>query len=655
MSDIKDLSEGLKNCDDPIFFNDVYNSYKFSDEVKALLDGYSKEVSNTRKKKIIDNVKDILVEAGICSSSNKSLSDSFLVKLNYFANNDSKLQKLVTGYGTFNQNLHQNIACLVSAILSKDSNIPGKFNKIHNWFRGLKQIGADSVEGYALRASFTTNNELFIVKTSRNPKKDDISHEALVGLYVTNILRKWVPNFMYVYGHTKCSPMLIKNREVQTWCSSNELGVSYLVVENIKNSVPIWKWLQTASYEDFVKVILQIFNALNIAYKYFGFVHHDFHQDNIMVRKFDSPVPVEIHSFTEDNLGRTVGREYVSTNFVPYIIDYGFAEFRIDTHTFKKDGYSEENYPFPGFPMIDCYKFIVNLAREMRLDPSTSPRSMSEKAEKISLLNNIFKFFEEGDIGDVVTESLTPKGNKYLIASKKHQLKTYKQFMEYNDVYTRYFSPHTEKDETKLPQAPEKLSSKFTNCKLYDEAATPNNLRNVTEFLNMITSIERDVELSEDEKIEAKEWANISFNSYSYYLNELKRVNKILKRSKILFGHLRADSIKMLKTDANFIDELNKVVKVISELKELYFELDSFEFLVTKALIIQDFLEEQLSADLDKISNDGKEMLEQINIGAKNLGKARVHLLKLIAGGKTPAEIKSLKKSRALIDSLTNA
>ena len=81
--------------------------------------------------------------------------------------------------------------------------------RIRRYFRNLKQIGEESVEGYAMLSSLEDTKGMFILKAPRDQKKDSLLHEAFVGVYGTNQLRKLVPNFSYIYGAFKCAPPII--------------------------------------------------------------------------------------------------------------------------------------------------------------------------------------------------------------------------------------------------------------------------------------------------------------------------------------------------------------------------------------------------------------------------------------------------------------
>ena len=324
MSDIQDLYKGLPSCETPKLINSVPTRYA-NTELLQLANVANYERDERRKEIAIREIEEKLVAVGDCSSTGEPIVKNFTTKLHLLADNDEKLQNILRTEDTLQQDVHQNISCLVSAILGETQiPVPNKLHKIHNWFRGLKQIGEESVEGYAIRASFTPANELFIIKSARNVSADELVHEALAGLYVTNTLRQYVPNFMYVYGYSKCSPPFINNREIVSWCNSTEgTNVSYLILENIRDSQTLENFIVNCSYEDFVKTILQLFSALNMAYRYFGFVHHDLHLKNVMVRRFNSGKPVAVKIYSFDGNVEQIG--YITTEYVPYFIYYFFS------------------------------------------------------------------------------------------------------------------------------------------------------------------------------------------------------------------------------------------------------------------------------------------------------------------------------------------
>ena len=99
-----------------------------------------------------------------------------------------------------------------------------------------------------------------------------------------NHLRHFLPNYVYTYGYTKCAPLLISGRKVETWCTYMDDPVSYLILENVRDAITLKEFISIPgmTFITFFPVLLQILNALNLAYKTYGFTHYDLHYQNIL-------------------------------------------------------------------------------------------------------------------------------------------------------------------------------------------------------------------------------------------------------------------------------------------------------------------------------------------------------------------------------------
>ena len=596
MSDTVQLFPGLPTCDELKYVNET------DPRIANIINDYSRQIDE--KSRIKEEEK--LAEIADCSVINRSSTDSFSLKLNQLANDDERIVKLLSGYDTISQELHQNISCLVSSILLKGTGTLSKTNKILNWFSGIRQIGSESIEGYALTASFVPDGGMFIIKTSRDSRYDEISHEAVCGFYVTNKLRKYIPNFMYVYGYTKCSPAIIINKEVENWCSSTSGdNVSYMFLENIRDSQEIGEWVVDASYDNFVKVVLQIFNALNVAYHYYGFVHHDLHKFNIMVRKFTpdkdgKTIPINVYSFDNPE----TPPEYLATEFVPYFIDYGFAEFKLNGVSFKKPvNIKDDDYRFPGFPMVDVYKVLGTLARILYENHASKKRIVEYEA-KIKILDDLFEFFGEGDIITSVKDSLKRDGNYYIISPRTHETKTYQQFMSFNNNYDRYFKKYVFEDLSGLNSREIKINEKISTCDFFDSVYETNILRNAIEYLNMIDSIDSNPILTDDQRLQAKKYTNVNYNSFYVFEVEQQRVSIMLETYTNIIKQVRALNLNQRSS----LQDIKDAVKYAGQIRNIFYFVKTIISTNFRALKLQSLVDQKtiriINQYTDRLNND---------------------------------------------------
>lgn len=256
-------------------------------------------------------------------------------------------------------------------------------NRIRMYIHNLRQIGSESKEGYALLSDFENAKDMFVVKVARSPTDDSLLHELVVGLYGTNKLRQYIPNFAYIYGGFKCSPPLIDpdTKKVVTWCLHDENSVNYVLYENITPSISMAQFIKICSGKDFVNIYLQVLYALRLGLKVIDFTHYDMNYDNILLRTPDG---------SQRNVGSTGigdprqnlrfqipyeterGVEYITTQVIPTITNYGFSHIKTDDIVDKSGVVAKQSQhfgrsgfvPFSIFSyrswiMHDLYKFLM--------------------------------------------------------------------------------------------------------------------------------------------------------------------------------------------------------------------------------------------------------------------------------------------------------
>lgn len=238
--------------------------------------------------------------------------------------------------------------------------------RIRHWFRGVRQLGEDTVEGYAMEGTYGNASDLFILKAPRRGK--DLIHEIIVGMYCTNKMRAFNPNFSYVYGYMKCSPPVIdaKTTEVISYCYGKN-DVEYVIYENVTDSISMREFVETCTGKEWLEVYLQVILSLLDAHARFRFTHYDLHAGNVLIQKkvrFDKNetrsggvVPFQIKY---PYYGRDI---YLRTSNLARIIDYGFGYFEYMSKSYGKGGYERYSiFRDKPFPMADAYKLLAGSA-----------------------------------------------------------------------------------------------------------------------------------------------------------------------------------------------------------------------------------------------------------------------------------------------------
>ena len=211
-------------------------------------------------------------------------------------------------------------------------------------------------------------------------KDYNMVHELVIG-FILNTIRNLTPNFMYVWAGFSCNapknlgplPLIDttdsvkKKHNFDTLCDSNasnnlEPIVLSEIVEVYKTFAGFFDEFSDTDAKISLIVLFQIFASLSIAQDKFRFVHGDLHANNVLVKKLDAPVTITY------NLG---GVNYsIETQFIPVIIDYGFAraEFAGKTLTMLRymadfRSYHETDHMFQPDPAPDMFMPLYDAAR----------------------------------------------------------------------------------------------------------------------------------------------------------------------------------------------------------------------------------------------------------------------------------------------------
>lgn len=235
------------------------------------------------------------------------------------------------------------------------------------------------------------NQKEIIVKYS----KDDTSQiirEAFIGLMI-NQLRPLTPNFVYTLGFSKSEISISEKGKVIEFDhilseSNNRWFIpkcrteknSFLWMENIKNAQKLSEFIKTCQEVDFIKVLLQIMNSLNIAYQKLKFCHYDFHDENILIQTLDTPIRIH-YSFEEIPM-------HFETQYLVKIIDFGQSFIKDQNQQTHGIFHYEKVHIFShkAYPLSDIYKLIC-----------FSGYTVIDVNEKIfKLLSKMYTIFEEG-------------------------------------------------------------------------------------------------------------------------------------------------------------------------------------------------------------------------------------------------------------------
>nr|WIL04055.1 hypothetical protein Clen_125 [Cedratvirus lena] len=258
--------------------------------------------------------------------------------------------------------------------------------KIKTWLTHLEQLSAGA-NGITLTAALGNllRNDVVV----KYPKIGDLTHEVFVGLLGTNQLRKYIPNFSFVYGGFACSPPIIGSEDqVIDFCNGLRQGqpLNYALYENIAPAISAHDLIKRMSGEEFLNFYLQLVLALAVAHEQILFTHFDLHDKNVLAKELPKPVNI-LYPFR--------GKEYhVKTSYIASIIDYGFSSFEYQGMRFASlGGLASYIGNAKDFPLYDAFKFLA---------AAFITASNARNSSALAVIREIFLYFTPENPGRFV-------------------------------------------------------------------------------------------------------------------------------------------------------------------------------------------------------------------------------------------------------------
>ncbi len=222
-------------------------------------------------------------------------------------------------------------------------------NYMRKYFKNYKLIEKASSNQNTL---ILTQNEELIAKFRNKTKMlhDDFLHEAFIGMIGINSL--YSNHFVKILGLFQgCN---FSNEHI---CEEQSSGESYILMENIKNSILYSKFCQEIDLKSFFLSILQVLSIIRDAQEKIGFVHYDLHTSNILVQ---DKVNVFNYNFIINDLRYS--------DFTIKIIDFGLSRIEIADKIFYSIR-NEPKYDYSSFePLMDVYRFLMGIYRFVQND-----------------------------------------------------------------------------------------------------------------------------------------------------------------------------------------------------------------------------------------------------------------------------------------------
>jgi hypothetical protein len=269
------------------------------------------------------------------------------------------------------------------------SSIPGSLEnneKIIEWFRNFRFLCIEhktykEFSEYIHKfKSYIFEKDGFIIKTPKidleenipEEKLDSLVHEAFIGIYALNSLRKkGIPNFAYIYSAYDTSYPLYNAVEKKIYSHQKDNDTSNQVFcflyEDISYSHTLFDACKNSNFEVILGFYLQILFALKSASNYFDYAHYDLHSKNVLIRNivndyFDIEYDIEdgkkVWIRSQSGSVATIvdySTSYIALKADEKITNFGYNNY--DEVPFEQVGI----YTNKGFVISDAYKLLLHI------------------------------------------------------------------------------------------------------------------------------------------------------------------------------------------------------------------------------------------------------------------------------------------------------
>lgn len=448
-------------------------------------------------------------------------------------------------------------------------------NLVNRYVKNLRQIGTESVNGYAMLGSFDGIEDFFVVKVSRNPLNDTLVHELVVGLYGTNKMRDLNnPNFSYIYAGLKCSPPLIdpNTKKVVYSCLDNFNLVNYVLYENVAPAKSIRDYVKTCTSKQFLNVFMQALYALRLANIIVDYTHYDLHAENLLIRdpKLFGGKMFQIPYETEN------GNEYLTTDVISTFIDYGYSHIKTEDIVDEKNGviFKGQDFGVHGrihlsiFPnrswiIYDAYRLLMNCM------------GYAYDNNNISVLKdmkNIFKFFNNINDPIIFMENRVPDILPLIEKTENLQLDDLtRHIRSVCDCSFITSSPSSDPILDCGDLCPsEKSILADVGLNVDDEIKIPNNIRDFDDLIQVLS------------KQNNKEKLDYIIDNYNYidnienHLDDIDQQYKLLKVKVVDFYNSNTPDITKINYDSIFS------YKGLSKIRQPYIDMGEIFNIIEK-------------------------------------------------------------------------
>ena len=259
--------------------------------------------------------------------------------------------------------------------IAKKNNTTSLKSNINTQIKNIRPLSSGTVSSEVYLADLLVNDISMVIKfpnKSHEADKIEFMKEYIIGKSI-NKLRRITPAFMYTFSLFGCGMSKSKGNKICTTKKSLPL----LILEKV-NGKSMEKFIKEPSttFEDWLKVYVQVLLNLEIAQKLYKFNHNDLHHENVMVRKEKNPITYCFNTETKTYK--------VTTDTFPVLIDFGYSG--MDVYDKHIEGVTL-GVAFSA-KYVPCYDMYLHLAR------CIFPYYIKEKSKYTPDVKKMFGLYE---------------------------------------------------------------------------------------------------------------------------------------------------------------------------------------------------------------------------------------------------------------------
>ena len=245
----------------------------------------------------------------------------------------------------------QSISCLFETIFTGNlgvENTPLLGDNVNKWIKNIKMLTSGDYSNILISDIIGVGSGIIKVPNFRTSYENSIL-EYFIGITKINLLRYYVPTFVYTLGAFQCG-------DINQGCKGDQK--LHIIYENVPGDTLA---KNNRSFELFLNIFVQILLSLEVAQREFGFCHYDLHGDNIIIK--NEPIK---YTVLLDNVSYTI-----STNEYPVIIDFGKSCVIYKDRNIGREDLEQQNiFPFciqgsdiRDFLLLTQYYYFSNSVR----------------------------------------------------------------------------------------------------------------------------------------------------------------------------------------------------------------------------------------------------------------------------------------------------